>query len=97
MKHKYYIPPSNVGKPMIKDIYQIRECPDCASSNIVHNERREQVICRECGLIFEPLSPHLEEAFERTHGLAPARPKAKKPAKKAKLKARVKKAKKRKR
>jgi transcription initiation factor TFIIIB Brf1 subunit/transcription initiation factor TFIIB len=71
---------------MIRDIKQITECPDCASSNIVHNLAREQVICRECGLIFEPLVPQIEEAFERTHrlGAGPAAKarKAKKPAKK---------------
>ena len=60
---------------MIKNIQQIRECPDCASSNIVHNEEREEVICRECGLIFEPLAPQMEEAFERSHKISmPAKP-----------------------
>ncbi len=69
---------------MIKDIQQIKECPDCASSNIVHNVEREQVICRECGLIFEPLAPQIEEAFERTHRMSagPA-PRTKAKAKKA--------------
>jgi transcription initiation factor TFIIIB Brf1 subunit/transcription initiation factor TFIIB len=70
---------------MIKDIQQIKECPDCASANIVHNIQREQVICRECGLIFEPLVPQIEEVFERTHRMgAPAtrtKAKAKKPTK----------------
>jgi len=42
---------------MVEDIRQIKECPDCASPNIVHNIRKDQVICRECGLIYEPLSP----------------------------------------
>ena len=77
---------------MIKDIKQIKECPDCASSNIVHNIEREQVICRECGLIFEPLTPDVEEEFEKTHhlGTEGARAKAKKPVKKAKAKKRKK-------
>jgi transcription initiation factor TFIIIB Brf1 subunit/transcription initiation factor TFIIB len=56
---------------MVGDIRDIRECPDCASPNIVHEYEREQVICRDCGLIYEPT---VEEA-------APA---AKKPAKKRK-------------
>ncbi len=81
---------------MIKDIKQIKECPDCASSNIVHNIEREQVICRECGLIFEPLTPDVEEEFEKTHHLgtegtrAKAKSAAKKPAKKTKAKKRKK-------
>lgn len=67
---------------MIQDISQIKECPDCASNNIVHSEARDQVICRECGLIFEPLSPMLEEKFEKTHGIKSKPAKAKKAAKK---------------
>jgi transcription initiation factor TFIIIB Brf1 subunit/transcription initiation factor TFIIB len=35
----------------------IGECPDCASQNIVHGTMRDQIICRDCGLIFEPLAP----------------------------------------
>ncbi len=59
------------------EIGQIRECPDCASANIVRNETREQIICRDCGLIFEPLAPQLEKAFERTHKTAKPKTKAK--------------------
>jgi len=74
---------------MIKDIQQIKECPDCASANIVHNVQREQVICRECGLIFEPLAPQLEEAFERSHRMSTPAPRAKaRKAAKAKAKKR---------
>jgi len=76
------------------DITKIRECPDCASIDIVHNLRRDQVICKECGLIFEPLALGLEERFERSHGMTIAKPKkavkkkaVKKAAKKAKKKA----------
>ena len=32
----------------------VKECPDCASHNIVYSEVREQIICHDCGLIFEP-------------------------------------------
>jgi transcription initiation factor TFIIIB Brf1 subunit/transcription initiation factor TFIIB len=35
----------------------INECPDCASTNIVHGMMRDQVICRDCGLIFEEPAP----------------------------------------
>lgn len=54
---------------MIKDIHEVKECPDCASQNLVYQDRLEQVICRDCGLIFEPLIPQLEERFEKAHGL----------------------------
>jgi transcription initiation factor TFIIIB Brf1 subunit/transcription initiation factor TFIIB len=69
---------------MISNIQEITECPDCASNNIVHNMEREQVICRECGLIFEPLTPQVEEAFERSHKIGTAT--ARKPVKKTKAK-----------
>ncbi len=58
-------------------------CPDCASTNIVRSQMRDQIICRECGLIFEPLAPQLAPAQSmRTSSARPrAAPKAK--AKKA--------------
>lgn len=34
----------------------IEECPDCASLNIVHSTLRDQIICRDCGLVFEPFA-----------------------------------------
>jgi len=55
---------------MIKDIHDVKECPDCASENIVYGVR-EQIICRDCGLIFEPLSPAAEQEFEVAHDMAP--------------------------
>jgi transcription initiation factor TFIIIB Brf1 subunit/transcription initiation factor TFIIB len=78
----------------MQDIREIKECPDCASSNIVHNVEREQVVCRECGLIYEPLTPEEEERFEETHDLTMPRPKA--AVKTAKAKPKAAKAKKRK-
>jgi len=53
------------------DIHDIKECPDCASQNIVYNEERQQVICRECGLIYEPLTPEAEAKFESSHEFRP--------------------------
>ena len=80
---------------MIRNIKDIRECPDCASVNIIHRELKEQVICRDCGLIFEPMAPALEARFEKSHGMKTALVKA--PKKKVKKKKAVKKAKKKKR
>ncbi len=73
------------------DIRQINECPDCASSNIVHSLEREQIICRECGLIYEPLTPTEETRFKQAHGLMT------KPARKIKAKPKAKAKKRRKR
>ena len=67
----------------------ITECPDCASQNIVHSAMRDQIICRDCGLVFEPLAPTAKPAPVKAGKKA-------KPAKKAKKKAKPSKKKKRK-
>ncbi len=59
---------------MIKDIHEIKECPDCASLNIIYSETRDQIICKDCGLIFEPF----------LHETKPEQPKKPKKAKSAK-------------
>jgi len=48
---------------MVKDIAEIGECPDCASLEIVHNSRLQQVVCKSCGLIYEPLTPRDEQNY----------------------------------
>lgn len=45
------------------DIYELKECPDCASPEIIHNEHRQQVICKDCGLIYEELTPREEKRY----------------------------------
>jgi ribosomal protein S27E len=52
---------------MIKNIHEVKECPDCGSTNIVYNDKENQVVCNECGTIFEPMAPQAEEKFEKTH------------------------------
>ena len=54
---------------MLTNPLDLKECPDCASTNIGKSEIRDQVICRECGLIFEPLDPETEETYEKTHDI----------------------------
>jgi len=69
----------------IKDINEVKECPECASINIAHNEKKQQVICRACGLIFEPLTPEFEEKYEEIAGMksvGKAKIAGRKPAKK---------------
>mgnify|MGYP000014654836 CR=1 FL=1 len=61
------------------------ECPDCASMNVVNSRMREQIICRDCGLIFEPFKEgiNLGPIEERTV-LSKREPKKKVVAKKKK-------------
>lgn len=54
--------------------------------NIRYSKVREQIACKDCGLIFEPLEPELAERFERASGLSKAKPKKKKTAKKKAVK-----------
>ncbi len=54
---------------MIKDIHEVKECPECASTDIIHNDKKQQVLCRTCGMIFEPMAPEREEKFEKAAGI----------------------------
>jgi len=54
---------------MIKDVCKLKECPECGSINIICNKQRNQLICRDCGLIYEPMIPLDEEKFERVSGI----------------------------
>lgn len=84
---KFYIMDFPIS-PLMDDIEKLQECPDCASTNVVYIEARDQIVCRDCGLVFEPLVPEVEEAFEKTHGLKlgikQPKGKSKKPVAKAK-------------
>ncbi len=75
------------------NVYELNTCPDCASMNVVHSKVREQLICRDCGLIYQPLAPQMEKRFKKeikpiaVREIKPAKKKkAAKPAKKAKKK-----------
>ena len=46
---------------------KLRECPDCGSDNVRIDEKNNQLICKDCGLIYEPLEKDLEEKFEKSH------------------------------
>ena len=61
----------------LKNIKEVKECPECASRNIVYNEKKQQVICRDCGLIFEPLTPEFEEKYEKIAGMKTTKAKPK--------------------
>ena len=46
-----------------------KECPDCGSGNIMFDPETEQLICQDCGLIFEELPPDLEKKYEEVDAL----------------------------
>ena len=47
-----------------KSLSRRKECPDCGSSNIHFDPETEQLICQDCGLLFEELPPELEKRYE---------------------------------
>jgi len=60
-------------------------CGECGSSNVIYNREDDQVICQDCGAIFEELSPDEEEDYEEVleeevpkHAKAKAKKKKKK-------------------
>jgi len=54
---------------MVKDIHDVKSCPECGNSDIMHNDLKQQVVCKSCGMIFEPMAPAREEQFERAAGM----------------------------
>ena len=50
---------------MIKDIHEVKECPERGSAEITHNEKTQQVVCRSCGLIYEPMATKSQEQFDK--------------------------------
>ena len=55
---------------MVEDIQEVKKCPECGSLNITHNDKQQQVICRDCGMIYGPMAPRREAQFEKAAGLS---------------------------
>lgn len=49
---------------MSVDLSKIKQCPECGSFKIKYNKKRDEILCRECGLIFSELTPEQEKKFE---------------------------------
>ena len=43
------------------------ECVECSSKNVHYNKEKQQIVCRDCGAIFEELTPKEEKQFEKAH------------------------------
>lgn len=41
---------------MVKNMHKPKTCPECGSDNISYKETTNQLICKDCGLIYEPLA-----------------------------------------
>ena len=49
----------------IKGVKRRKDCPDCGSTNVIFDPETEQLICQDCGLIFEELPPDVEKKYEQ--------------------------------
>lgn len=67
---------------MIKNIHDVKECPECGSEDIVYNDKEQQVMCKACGMIYEPMERDEEEQFEEAAGLKEKKGRKKKTKKK---------------
>lgn len=47
----------------MKERYK-HECIECGSNNVVHDRKRNQTTCNDCGAIYEDLTPEEEEREE---------------------------------
>ncbi len=43
------------------------ECAECGSKNSHYDKEKQQIVCRDCGAIFEELTPNEEKKFEKAH------------------------------
>jgi len=47
--------------------FKKNECAECGSRNVNYVKRRQQIVCKDCGAIFEELTPEEEKKFEKAH------------------------------
>ncbi len=52
---------------MSNELFDIKNCPACGSDNLVYVTSREQIVCKDCGLVHEPFSAVSKEVLEITH------------------------------
>ena len=43
------------------------ECAECGSGNVNYSKKTQQIVCKDCGAIFEELTPAEEKKFEKAH------------------------------
>jgi len=46
------------------EIKNMKHCPECGSFHIKKTQHKRQLLCKECGLIYEPLERVSEKQLE---------------------------------
>ncbi|HLC65093.1 MAG TPA: TFIIB-type zinc ribbon-containing protein [Candidatus Nanoarchaeia archaeon] len=44
-----------------------QECIECGGNNVFYRKEKNQIICKDCGAVFEELSPSEEKKIEKAH------------------------------
>lgn len=52
-------------EPVSREVKRRKDCPDCGSPNIIFEPATGQLICQDCGAIFEELPPELEKKYAK--------------------------------
>ena len=50
---------------MAIDLSKLKQCPSCGSDNIIYDESKDEIICKDCRGIFSELTKDQEEQFEK--------------------------------
>lgn len=48
---------------MAINLKKVRACPECGSDDIAYNDKRKEILCKSCGLIFTELTPEQEKKY----------------------------------
>ena len=47
-----------------KKVEDQKLCPECGSDNIIYKRKDDEIVCKDCGMIFSGLTPDDEKQFE---------------------------------
>lgn len=47
------------------NLSKVKQCPECGSDNIIYKKKEDEIVCKDCGLIFSELTPEQEKKFEK--------------------------------
>lgn len=46
------------------ELKDIEQCPACGSSNIIYDEKRDEIACQDCSEMFAELTQEMEKKYE---------------------------------
>ena len=50
---------------MAVELSKLKQCPSCGGNNIIYDESKDEIICKDCRGIFSELTKEQEEQFEK--------------------------------